>query len=107
MEKELIYEIVVVADANDIDYVTAISTISEEDLKMCQPIFDALKLAPKNYNWESENWSVVNVVQKYPQIEPELIDEFDCRYVPSSEYGGVHTIVSIEYYPVLDKIKIL
>lgn len=114
----MIYEIVIEADTNDADYITSISSISEEDLERFKPLiaaiaeFDGMKLNPPSYN--ASNWANydhdnrygnLDPAERYAEFGPDLISEFS-DYVPNGEHG-VHTITSIEYYKKPIKTKLL
>jgi len=106
------YEIVVIADTNDADYVTQISTISEELLLEIQPVIEAIKaknatITPGRgiYNWPSSEYRKETVEDTYPQLTEDQIECFR-ELCPYGEYG-IHTIKSVEYYPEPVKVKLL
>ncbi len=119
------YQIIIVADTNDGDYVTHVGPISEEDLEIIKPLIKAIKNfkpykvnkkdSPPSFTWtHSHNYPLSegrsrNMGEKTPR---ELYD-FDEKvfaafedYVPYGEYG-IHTIESITICPLQKKTKLL
>ena len=123
------YEITIVADPNDGDYMTRVEEISEEDLETIKPLIQAIKEF-KPYTVEYENkYSVGAGLRKtthsnnYPfgdclrkdmgEKSPEEIYSFSKEVfyifedlIPCSEYG-IHTIESVTVCPLQKKTKLL
>ena len=121
------YELVVVGDECDADYLTKISVIDETDLPMLFKAVEAIrkhneirKTDWNHYNWargEIDGDSLFHLYGR-AQTEDEEDDQFDedgplieeimwfKQFVPYSEIG-IHTIDSISYYPLPDKVKLL
>lgn len=105
-EAPKIYELSVIADANDADYVSDTNKVSEEDIKAMKPIIEMIK------NKKGHNWVVGEVARQgegpmdvYPDLTKDAFEWFS-EFIPRGEYG-VHTIESIEYYPLPKKVKLL
>lgn len=110
------FEIVVVADENDADYLTKISTIDLETLKKLMPILQVIK---NNDNvWEDgERGSPYSTYGHGDDIADDDPDYYGPvlltkdqiklmeKYMPYSEYG-LHTLISVEYYPLPEKVKL-
>jgi len=113
MKKSKVFEIVIVADTNDGDDVTAINDITKEELEKFLPLIEAIKKFDQKhkrgsgkYNWPAgEHMRGTCPEETYPDIDPALIDYFR-EYLPYGEHG-IHTIESIEYYNVPIKTKLL
>ena len=106
------YELVITADTNDADYVTSIETIGEEVLNdIVIPVTAAIKAldTKKNhYNWPDmwdRPYDSLPLNELYPQLTEEQIEWF--RDLCPSFEGGIHTIESVTYYAVPEKIKLL
>ena len=99
------YELVVTGDHNDADYVTEISTVDLETIQYLQPIFDAIKSfnekTPYGHNWPNSEYANGTLSGTYPDVGDDLIDTLN-EYVPHAE-NGIHSIVSIVYYPLPDR----
>lgn len=96
------FELVIEADENDADYVTSTNEVSTQDIVDLEPIIKVIK--GKRHNWE--NGERGNPWKKYKEIlTKKQIDWFE-DLIPHSEYG-IHTIISIVYYPIPNKIKLL
>lgn len=98
------FELVITADTNDADYVTAISTVTQADIDMMLPIIAAIKAKGPRHNWAKGE--IGDYHSMYPDMDEELLDWFDESFVPYGEYG-IHTIKTIEYYPLPEKIRLL
>ena len=109
------YELVITADTNDADYATSTNTVTQETIDKLSPIIKAIKdrnattrRGSGQYNWRIGEYATKNegpdVV--YDGILTEDQIEFFSDLVPHGEYG-IHTIESIEYYPLPMKIKLL
>ncbi|RJQ25033.1 hypothetical protein C4577_06520 [Candidatus Parcubacteria bacterium] len=118
------WDIKIVADTNDADYVTEISNISDKDLTKIKPLIAAIK-AFKPYKTKSDsglNWTHDNnypcgehcpredLGEKYPQeiykgLDEEVFEIFE-DLIPRGEYG-IHTIKSIEIAPHIKWEKLL
>lgn len=115
-------QIIIVADTNDADYVTEVSTISEADLKKIKPLIKAIsKFEPyksKNGGYERSNHHNyplgeccrLDLGEKRPEdIYPEFdksIHELFQSFCPYGEYG-IHTIESVTVAPLTKKRKLL
>lgn len=113
--------LIIKADTNDADYVTAKNEISDEDLEMISPVIQAIQefdtdesIKYQKYNW----WSIDGGRDTKPQYmspyeryvksgkcSEEAMDYF-MGYVPYFE-GGIHTIESIELLEVVNETKLL
>lgn len=87
-------EITVKADYNDADYIYKTTEITKEKLSSFKPLFEAIGDKGRHHNWETGDHSSEPLTKQYPNVSEDLLEEFDCDYVPRSEYG-VHTIESI------------
>jgi hypothetical protein len=112
-------------DTNDADYVTSLNEIADEDIKLMQPLFEAIKRFElyvgniRNYSpgnpWTHSNNFPTNeccrkdLGEKYASElyadYKEAFELFDEDYVPSSEYG-IHTIEEIKVFEV-ENVRIL
>jgi len=101
----MIYEIVIVADTNDADYITKISDITPDELERFRPLIAEIAKV-KHHNWDT---SVYGDDEDRPEIMysqfDALVEEFG-EFVPHGE-DGVHTIESIVYYEKPTKIVLL
>lgn len=89
-------ELTVIADENDADYLHSICNIDEDTLKRLRPLLEAIRDCDDDHNWcTSEYGHSPSPEEMYPDIDPELIQEFDEEYVPGGEYG-VHTIDTLK-----------
>jgi hypothetical protein len=106
MGDKMIYEIVIVADTNDADYITKISNITPGELERFTPLIAEIAKKVKHYNWDT---SVYGDDEDRPEIMysqfAALVEEFG-GFVPHGE-DGVHTIESIVYYEKPTKIVLL
>ena len=108
------YEIVVIGDTNDADYVTAINTITEEDLELLKPLIAAIQAkttANRRRPDSRHNWDVTDCAdedQTPTKLYPQFADVIELMnaYVPCSE-TGIHSLTSIYYYEKPKKIKLL
>ena len=120
MAKEY-FELTIVADTNDADYITEIQKITQEELEFIKPIVKKIKkfkpyTTPCSYgtrthhhNWANGDCLREDLGEKSPQELYDLTDEeYEAfsEYLPSSEYG-FHTIESIEVTPYVKKEKLL
>lgn len=111
----MLYELVIVADTNDADYVTSINTVNDVTLGELLPIVDAIKNFNANhprgcgeYNWRIGEYASVDEGPSHVYsgvLTEDQIDMFT-DLCPHGEYG-IHTIESIEYYPLPAKVKLL
>ena len=118
------WDIKIVADTNDADYVTQISSISDNKLQEFKSLIGAIKnFKPYTTNrasglaWmHSHNFpnseyaprtdlGELSVSELYSEFKEELIEEFK-NYVPTGEYG-IHSIVSIDVAPSVKWTKLL
>ena len=102
------YEIVICADTNDADYVHRIEKIeSSEDLQRILRIIEVIDKCKAHHNWPRNEWDPVNAVEElYPDLSEDDIEWFSEMYLPGAEHG-IHTICSVEYYLVPEKIRLL
>jgi len=111
------YQVIIVADTNDADYVTSISTINEGRLEDLKEVANAIDEFPKyqfsdgtsmhNHNWPNgEQGSEGELCNMYPQLSEELMDWFSEDIAPTGEYG-IHTICSITIQKVSDVQRLL
>jgi len=99
------YEILIVADTNDGDYVTGINVIDEKQLEKLKPIIQAIKKKNGRYEFgelSSLGWENPTDQFDFSEEQFELLHEF----LPTGEYG-VHTIESVDIYPVPKKQRLL
>lgn len=105
------YELVIVADSNDADYVTSIEDVSQVILDdIVIPIANAIKnLDPKErHNWPDmwdSHHGMKSLEELYSDIDPDKLQWFR-EMCPTAE-GGIHTIESITYYLKPEKIELL
>lgn len=97
----MIYEVVVVADENDGDYVTRVSTLKQNQL----PMLVELSQRIKNNHSVWQTGEIGDPYKDYPDWTEEEIGFME-GLVPWGQYG-VHTIESIEYYPIPEKVKLI
>lgn len=97
------YELVVVADTNDGDYVTEISEINEKCLEWMRPIIEAIK--ENNGSFEIGEIARESLAEQYPNLSEDDLEEFQ-DYVPYGMYG-THTIDSITVAPLAEKERLL
>lgn len=106
------YELVVVADTNDADTDTRIEVITQKQLDELLVIVEKIKAIPKRpgrYSWPTKErltqQESPKVVYDLTEDQVELMNE---NYIPyGDDEWGVHTIWSIEYYPLPTKVKLL
>ena len=93
------YEIIIVADEHDCHFLTAINSISREDLEKLKPLFAVIKTNKELHNWNTTGYGP-DVYETYPIF----IDEIDLLdgFTPPSE-DGLKRLVSIYYYPLSHK----
>jgi len=108
-----IFEITIVVDTNDGDYVTEVCQITEYKLNKIKPLIEAIKNF-KPYNGHTSNYPIgeccrSDLGEKTPQelykFEDKIFELFE-DYCPYNEYG-FHTIKSIEVCPAREKEKLL
>ena len=118
-------KLIIIADTNDADYITSIKTITDDELKLIQPMIQAIKnFEPykglsiggvtwnhtSNYSWGEctrEDLGELSANDYYVSkgITEEEFEIFD-DYVPCSEYG-VHTIHKIIVYDIIKETNLL
>ena len=105
-EAPKIYELSIRADTNDADYVTETTDVSQNQIDAMIPIIEMIK-GRKHYNWSDGEYSRLEEHPKkiYPELTEEAYEWF-CEFLPHGEHG-IHTIESIEYYPLPNKVKLL
>ena len=105
------------ADANDGDYVTSLTQISDKELELIKPVIDAIKnftpysvrLNGVNYTHD-HNYPVGECIredlgeQSFYELYGYLdgFEEFD-KLIPYAEYG-IHTIDQILIVNILEKL---
>ena len=105
------YELVIVADTNDADTETQITKINQEELNELLPIFEVIKEKPERahrYKWPTKErltqYDSPQDIYGLTDAQVELVNE----YVPyGDDEWGIHTIWSVEYYPLPTKTKLL
>lgn len=109
------FELVITADTNDADYVTETHKVTQEDINKLAPIVQAIKTrnASTRRGSGQYNWAVGELAGRregpgvvYKDILTEDQIEWFTELCPMGEYG-IHTIESIEYYPMPLKVKLL
>ena len=101
------WEIIIIVDENDADYMTEISSISDEELEQIKPLIDVIANQPE----KRENYSVgeyvgsLDVLEKYPQFDKDIHRMF-LELCPYGEHG-FHTVKSIQIQPYQEKITLL
>lgn len=99
------YELVVVGDENDYDLITEFNTVTMEEIVRIIPIAEVIKNCKEHYNWPYCEYGAKTVQELYPGMEDE-IEWFNEMYAPYAEHG-IHTIKSITYYPLPNKVILL
>ena len=94
------FELVIVADENDGDYVTEISKITPEELERLIPLVEKVKANCGAW----PNGEQGDAADEYDWPEEDI--EFFGRFVPYGQYG-ISGIESIEYYPLPEKVRLL
>lgn len=96
------YEIVIKADTNDADYVTSTEKISLLEIEeIVKPALEIIKANGCSVPWSEYG----NEVPDSFKEEEELMEIFR-DMCPYGEYG-IHTIESVNYYPLPVKVKLL
>lgn len=106
------FELVIKADTNDADYVTSTTKVTMDEIIEILPVIEAIKQFNLNhrrgsgeYNWPDSEYRSKTVEDTYPHIDPKLLEIFG-EYTPYGE-NGIHTIESVVYYPLPEKVKLL
>lgn len=103
------YELYIQADTNDADYITSTNTVTMEDINRILPVIEAIKALDRKkswYNWPNSEYRDEDTPHTlYSHVDPDLIDQFS-DYCPYGE-DGIHTITSVVYYPLPNKVKLL
>ena len=100
-----VYEVVVVGDTNDADYITATNKTSMKMIEeVIKPAAELLKTVHGRVPWSEYN-SDRNTNDIFEENE-ELFDIFQEFFAPHGEHG-IHTVESIHYYPLPDKVQLL
>jgi hypothetical protein len=106
------WEITIIADTNDGDYITAITEISDEDLEKIKPLIAAIKKKTEelrgtynSHNYDTSEYGDCDYAEKYPNFTPNDHTFFQ-EYCPRGEYG-FHTLDSIEITPLVKKVQLL
>lgn len=129
------YEIVSTVDTNDGDEITRVSIITEEELELILPLLEQIcKFEPyktetsSEYKTAQDKWKVhvhewthdnnyphgemlrEDLGQKDPRdvydAPEEAFEILEDDVLPYNEYG-YHTIESVEYSPVVKRIKLI
>ncbi len=102
MNKKLKYQLIVVADTNDADYVTQMTDVSLETVEELRPLLSAI--AKNDGQWctsEYENIEYSGPIAVYgKEFTEELVEKFN-GMVPYGE-NGVHTIETIKLIQYCD-----
>lgn len=108
------YELVVVADTNDADYDTRIETVTQAQIDYLIPIIEKIKAVPRKDRVGTYQWPTQYRLRQYksPQDTYGLTDEeveiLNEDFFPfGDENYGIHTLISIEYYPIPEKVRLL
>lgn len=96
------FELVITADTNDADYVTATCKLTAEQIEELKPILEAVKL--KRGKWETGD--IGDSTDEYKDLLTDKQIEWLDDLVPYGEHG-IHTIESVVYYPLPDKVVLL
>ena len=119
------WNIHIVADINDADYIENLSIIDQVELDKIKPVIEAIRdFKPYTYtdtsdkfkltwdhrhNWPEdprEDLGEKSIYELYG-IDDDLWNLFN-DFIPSNCYDNIHTIVSIEVWPeTTEKIKLL
>lgn len=97
------FELKVVGDYNDLDYDTMITLVGGEELGLLKPWFAALQAFKSKHNGSRHNWDWNEDVAGTHGLDPDYVNFIQDRYAPSGDSSmdcPVHTIESIEYYPI-------
>ena len=93
------FNLKIVADYNDADYLTEVTNIDQETLDMVNKVVPTIK-SRKGHNAED--------------LYEFLEEEFDCEIAdwftdlcPYEEYKGIHTIISITVCPATEETVLL
>jgi len=78
------FELRIVADTNDADYITEITIVSEKMIEYIKPICDEIKKC-KRHNWPASEYVDGTPGELYPMLTEEQIDIF----VELLPYGAV------------------
>ncbi len=99
------YEIFIKADYNDADYVSSTHKMSEEEIDLIKPLVAAIKA--NGGDWPAHEYASGDndIRVKYKEFSEEAIDLFN-DICPCGEYG-IHSIESVEYYPLPVKVTLL
>lgn len=117
------YKMIIKADENDADYRFAEYKITDVELKKLKPIIEKIKnfkpytitypsgaIYEHKHNYPMKDHYRPEMGEKSPRELYEGISEEEFEYfeslLPTSEFG-LHTIVSIELYPIVNKIVLL
>jgi len=110
------YEIRIIADTNDADYVTGINTIDEKTLEIIKPVIRAIKdFKPyenkghsHSHNFPSGEFVRDDLGEKSAEELYGDLKGFEdfLDYCPCGEHG-IHTVERVEVYPVPKKERLL
>lgn len=118
------YKMIIKADENDAAYRFAEYRITEADLKKIKPIIEKInKFEPYTitrpsgfsmtftHNWPTKKQCRVDLGEKtIPELYPDLTEadiEYFNEFVPTSPEYGIHSIISIELFPIIKSIILL
>lgn len=99
----------VTADYNDADYVSGITTITDEEFERFLPVIEAIQnfkpyldaFGPNYSNWDSIRYDLggMKPEELYPQFDEKLLEEFQEKFLslhyPDYECG-FHSIINIQ-----------
>ena len=103
----MIWEIVITVDENDADYMTEISTVTDEELEYIKPLIEEIAKQPeKSHNYPMGEYTHgPDGFEKYPQFNEDIHQAF-LELCPYGEHG-FHTVKSIQIQPYQEKITLL
>lgn len=100
------YLLQIEGDYNDGDYITASNRVSKEEIETIMPVIEAIKACEAAYNWPTMYHLSETIYMTYPNVDTKLLEIFR-EYTPYGEAGGVHSIESIVYWPIKEKVTLL
>ena len=98
------YDVVVIADENDADYLTQITTVTSEDSSRIKLI--CTLIGTSHGNWNTSEYGGLDPSSKHANILSKEDIEFFNGLVPYGE-NGVHTVRSVYCYPSSSRIRIM
>jgi hypothetical protein len=119
--------LLVIADTNDADYIQTFKEVTDEDLEVMKPLFEAIKNF-KPYTTRKDAYGYAasmthrhnfptndccrkdlgekTIEQIYKDIDEDSLLCFTDEYCPHAEHG-IHTIESIEIVEVTNRVKLV